>query len=285
MSQLTTVNRSQLFAAATAITAVGFLIVATPARAGPMLPLTPPCSQYVFTGNFSLRQANGYQVFFTSTGPATSGPAVAVSDNNVDKMQGGPVNGGIQGRNVDFTIHWTILPNGSKGHYTGVVGDDGFVHGDTTDELSGQRTHWDSINSPLGCSTPVAPPLAPAAKPAVGLPGEVTSLPGNGISSSGPTLEPQAPSAPTAAPPAPKPLQGPTVSAQPGLTGVTFHVTDRSGVASQCTYSSEGFTSASFSLPANGSFDLFVPAIRQFRNRTGTVTCDNGTSASTSVFF
>jgi hypothetical protein len=82
-----------------------------------------------------------------------------------------------------------------------------------------------------------------------------------------------------------KPLQGPTVSAKAGLTGVTFHVTDRSGIASQCTYASEGFTSDSFSVPANGSFDLFVPAIREFRNRTGTVTCDNNTSASTSVNF
>ncbi|WP_324966109.1 hypothetical protein [Mycobacterium sp.] len=87
---------------------------------------------------------------------------------------------------------------------------------------------------------------------------------------------------PPAAPP--KPLQGPTVSANPGLTGVTFHVTDRSGVTSQCTYSSEGYT-ASFGLPANGSFDLSVPAVREFRNRTGTITCDNGTSTNTSVFF
>jgi hypothetical protein len=85
--------------------------------------------------------------------------------------------------------------------------------------------------------------------------------------------------------PAATPKQGPTVSAQPGLAGVTFHITDRSGVASQCTYSSEGFTSDSFALPANGSFDLFIPAIREFRTRTGTVTCDNGTSAGTSVQF
>jgi hypothetical protein len=80
------------------------------------------------------------------------------------------------------------------------------------------------------------------------------------------------------------PKQGPTVSPDPGLTGVTFHITDRSGVASQCTYSSEGFES-SFGLPANGSFDLDVPAIRKFTNRTGKVTCDNGTSTDTSVFF
>jgi hypothetical protein len=85
--------------------------------------------------------------------------------------------------------------------------------------------------------------------------------------------------------PAAEPKQGPTVSANAGALGVTFHITDRSGVASQCTYSSEGFTSNSFALPANGSFDLFVPAIREFRNRTGTVTCDNGTSAGTSVQF
>jgi len=83
-------------------------------------------------------------------------------------------------------------------------------------------------------------------------------------------------------PPAPK--QGPTVSANPGLTGVTFHVTDRSGVTSQCTYSSEGYQ-AGFGLPANGSFDLFVPAIREFRSRSGSISCDNGTSTNTSVFY
>lgn len=80
------------------------------------------------------------------------------------------------------------------------------------------------------------------------------------------------------------PKLGPTVSPDPGLTGVTFHITDRSGVASQCTYSSEGFET-SFGLPANGTFDLDVPAVRLFKNRTGKVTCDNGTSTPTSVFF
>jgi hypothetical protein len=85
--------------------------------------------------------------------------------------------------------------------------------------------------------------------------------------------------------PAGQPLQNPVVASTPGVTGVTFHVTDHSGVASQCTYASEGFTSNSFSLPANGTFDLFVPAIREFRNRTGIVTCDNGTRAGTSAIF
>jgi hypothetical protein len=81
-----------------------------------------------------------------------------------------------------------------------------------------------------------------------------------------------------------QPKQGPTVSPHPGVGGVTFHITDRSGVASQCTYSSEGFESG-FGLPANGSFDLFVPAAPLLKNRTGKVTCDNGTSTDTSVFY
>lgn len=85
-------------------------------------------------------------------------------------------------------------------------------------------------------------------------------------------------------PPENKALQGPTVTTDTGLTGVTFRVTDRSGVASQCTYSSEGFDKQ-FALPANATVDVFVPAIRQFRNRTGTITCDNGTSANTTVFY
>jgi hypothetical protein len=78
--------------------------------------------------------------------------------------------------------------------------------------------------------------------------------------------------------------QGPLVSAEPGVFKVTFHVTDRSGVASQCTYSSEGYTD-SFGLPANGSFDLVVPATPKYTTRTGTITCDNGTSTNTSVFY
>jgi hypothetical protein len=94
----------------------------------------------------------------------------------------------------------------------------------------------------------------------------------------------QPPAAPAQQAPPPAPKQGPLVSGEPGLAGVTFHITDRSGVASQCTYSSEGYTD-SFGLPANGSFDLFVPAIRLFKTRTGTINCDNGTSTNTSVFY
>jgi hypothetical protein len=257
--------------AATAIAAAGFLTVSPLAQAHPMVPLGPPCSQYVFTGGFSIRQDNGWQTFFSSTGPTgLGGKYVGVYQDNVTKGTG-TVSGGIQGtNNIDFTTHST---DGNTEHYMGTIGDDGLVHnGSGIWQQNGQTVSWDSINGPLGCNTPAA---APAPPPPLKIP-ESDSL----------TVAPRAGLTPAAAPaPAAKPLQGPTVSAKPGLTGVTFHVTDRSGVASQCTYSSEGFTSDSFSLPANGSFDLFIPALREFRNRTGTITCDNGTSAPTSVFF
>src|SRR3982074_23204 len=63
-------------AAATAITAAGFLALPIPARARPMLPLGPPaCSQYAFNGAFAIRQDNGWHVAFSATGqfPSTGG--------------------------------------------------------------------------------------------------------------------------------------------------------------------------------------------------------------------
>lgn len=90
---------------------------------------------------------------------------------------------------------------------------------------------------------------------------------------------PQAPPAPAA------PKQGPTVSWSPRVGGLTARITDRSGVASQCTYDSDGYT-RSFPLPANGTFDLaIVPAIPKFANWNVTVKCDNGTVTNTQTFF
>jgi hypothetical protein len=88
--------------------------------------------------------------------------------------------------------------------------------------------------------------------------------------------------------PAPKaetPKQGPTVNWSPRVGGLTAHITDRSGVASQCTYDSDGY-SRSFPLPANGSFDLaIVPAIPKFANWNVSIKCDNGTVTNTQTFF
>jgi hypothetical protein len=86
-------------------------------------------------------------------------------------------------------------------------------------------------------------------------------------------------------PPPPAPLQGPTVSFDTVLGGLEAHITDRSGVSSQCTYATDDYN-RSFALPANSSYDLrIVPAVPQFRNWTVTITCDNGTSTTATTFF
>jgi hypothetical protein len=84
-------------------------------------------------------------------------------------------------------------------------------------------------------------------------------------------------------PPAPK--LGPTVSFKTVLGGLEAHITDRSGVSSQCTYVTDN-VNRSFALAANSSYDLrIVPAIPQFRNWTVTITCDNGTSTTATTYF
>ena len=86
------------------------------------------------------------------------------------------------------------------------------------------------------------------------------------------------------APPAP-PKQGPTVSFKVIVGGLQAHITDRSGVTSQCSYATDNYA-RSFALPANSAYDLkIVPAVPQFRNWTVTISCDNGTSTQATTYF
>ena len=162
MSQVTIVNKSQVFAAATAISAVGLLVVPVPAQAEPTFPLAPACSQYKFIGDFALNQSNGYRVEFPSQGPAASGRATATGGDGSQMF--GNVSGGIQGRNVDFTIRWD--GGGAQGHYTGFIGDDDFVHGGSTvdEKTPSSKASWDST-VPFGCADAPPPAQAPAQKP------------------------------------------------------------------------------------------------------------------------
>ena len=85
--------------------------------------------------------------------------------------------------------------------------------------------------------------------------------------------------------PPPAPLQGPTVSWEPVLGGLVAHITDRSGVSSQCTYATDDYN-RSFALAANSTYDLrIVPAVPRFRDWTVTITCDNGTSTTATTYF
>jgi hypothetical protein len=159
MSHVTIVNRSQLFATATAISAVGFLTIPTPAQAHPMLPLAPPCHQYGFTpGNFAFK-FNGSTVSFYSNPPFDVGGPVAVYPPG----DHGNVKGGMNGlNNVDFTIYWDA---GAVGDYTGAVGNDGIVRGTVVrrDSLA-QPVSWYST-TPLACIDAPPPPPPPIRLP------------------------------------------------------------------------------------------------------------------------
>jgi hypothetical protein len=85
------------------------------------------------------------------------------------------------------------------------------------------------------------------------------------------------------APPPPKP--GPSVTFNPILGGLEAHITDRSGVGSQCMYVMDD-VSRNFALAVNATFDLkIVPAIPRFTDRNVTITCDNGTKTQTTTRF
>jgi hypothetical protein len=141
-------------AAATALSAAGFLMASAPAQAYPTVPLAPACLQYGFPGDVQIRQNNGWNVTFSSTGTTASGPATAKGASGAT-MQG-TVSGSINQRHVDLAFPWD---SGQTGHYVGDVGDDGKAHG-TTGSAS-----WDTV-FPLSCITqPDAPPPQQPAGP------------------------------------------------------------------------------------------------------------------------
>jgi hypothetical protein len=160
MSHVSIVNRSQLFAAATAISTAGFLTIPTPAQAHPMLPLAPACSQYSFpNGDFPfVTQPYGHS-FVIGTHHGANAAGSVVLDGNYG---GNATSGGIfNGRNVDFTITFaagrSLFTNTDLMRFTGTVGDDGLVHGGAANAPAnpGPGLSWDSTR-PLECND--APP-------------------------------------------------------------------------------------------------------------------------------
>jgi hypothetical protein len=82
------------------------------------------------------------------------------------------------------------------------------------------------------------------------------------------------------------PAQGPTVTFNPILGGMQVEVADRSGVASQCTYTADNGFDRSFGLGASATAKLnIVPALPELRDWTVSVACDNGTRTDTTTFF
>jgi hypothetical protein len=152
----------QLFAATTAMTALGLLTAAAPARAAPAA-----CSQYAFNGQqFLISGANiGEVVVDAGTGTTFVGEASTFGDDG-RAVHGFIRDGDIQGRDINFTISW-IEPSDSTWTFKGTVSDDGLVHRGLM-HGPGFMGLWDST-SPLACNDPVV-----ATKP---LPDDVVTPP------------------------------------------------------------------------------------------------------------
>ncbi len=139
--------------------AAEFLSLPTPVRADPPRPSPSSCSQYGFDGDF-IFGPNGVGMVFNSHGTTAAGN---VSSSDFKEL-GHITSGGIQGRNVDFTIVWDkyTAVNGKEypfgippEHFSGVVGDDANVYGTYT--LDTDSGPWHS-GRPLVCLTSTAPP-------------------------------------------------------------------------------------------------------------------------------
>lgn len=93
------------------------------------------------------------------------------------------------------------------------------------------------------------------------------------------------PAAENAPPPADQAKPQPDISAEPVIGGLVVRVTDKTGVASRCHYDSE-LVDRDFDLGAKATASIrIVPAVPLFKNWTVTVTCDNGASRTTDIFF
>lgn len=242
------------------------LLSSGPAQAGPMFPLAPAaCDNWRFKGAYFQLQLNDRTTTYEiPVAGETVGPGDAM-EHRVgisEEASFGPVSGGIKGRDrIEFAINFSRGPWGGVTHtFTGHVDDEGRARGEVSVPPSGMnRWHgkvgWQSADS-LSCITPEVNPAPPPPPPP-----------------------------PRPAPPEVKPLEGPAVSWDPVLGGLVVHITDRSGVDSQCTYKADDYERGFF-LPANETYDLvIVPAIPKLGTWDVNVACDNGASTRTSIYF
>ena len=169
MSKLTILNRSQLFAAATALSAVGFLTVSPPAQAHPMLPLAPACSQYSFpNGDWPIRINGQPYVIQTHHGANAAGRVLLNG-----KYMGSVTSGGIYKNNSNslILVSFTITYNENvMESYAGNVDDDGLVH---VGRIGTGTGSWDSTR-PLECNDAPAPTQTAAARLGVNATGPTT---------------------------------------------------------------------------------------------------------------
>jgi hypothetical protein len=179
MFQAKVFKKSALFAAAIALPAGGFLTVAGPAQARPMIPLAPACANYLWPGgNFTVNAGNGTVTTMAVSQDRVVGRPVFTPVEAPGPSQatyGNPSGGIVGGTSIDFTINWDQGPGaGYASHFTGKINDDGLASGVL--HYANRDDNWSSPQK-FSCITPSAPPApapAPAARLAVVVKGPTT---------------------------------------------------------------------------------------------------------------
>lgn len=263
-------SKTSRLLAAVAAGAAGLVTTMSPplVQAYPPVPLAPACDQWKYNGILVIEDEQGGRVSVPWDGLVAGTGEVRFSSLTAPEPPPGFARGGISGSHLDFTVEFPENQewSGATFHYTGDV-DPEFGRARGTylrDGGAGAGGQWVADGIFTCAVAPKAPP-----------PIQIQERP--------PDVIADAP--PEQAPPAEQPKQGPTVSWEPIIGGLVAHITDRSGVTSQCTYTSDFYT-RSFPLAAKSTFDLkIVPAIPRFRNWDVNIACDNGTSTQTTTFF
>jgi hypothetical protein len=92
-------------------------------------------------------------VWTAAPGTRVVGEAFTLDDDDITPVRGFVGDGGIQGRNIDFTISW-IEESDTTWTFNGTVGDDGLVHRGFM-HGPGFMSLWDST-SPLADDPDIA---------------------------------------------------------------------------------------------------------------------------------
>ncbi|WP_156764684.1 hypothetical protein [Mycobacterium sp. 1081908.1] len=218
-------GRAAAYLGAAALSVVGGLASSPLTQAAPPIPLSPPCSQWQFTGSMPISQGNGQRADIPWQGTRVGGAIANVFQGN-EKVDVGDPEGGVNGNNIDFTVNWTRGP----GHYTASINNSGEVVLGVTTDSQNHRADWHT-DAKFTCAVTAAPP--PAAPP---------------------------PAAPANQPaPAPAPAAPVTNAIQlsfgpPHLGSITATISNSSALTAKCTYDSTPFnTHRDFTVNPNGS--------------------------------
>jgi hypothetical protein len=167
MSQAKVLNRSALFAVATALT--GFVVVPAPAQAVPNvpLPLAPACNKFLWPGGglFQVSAGNGSVTSMSTSNDYIVGTPVYTPASVPGPSQAtyGSGSGGIVGgKSIDITINWNTGPGaGNTWHFTGNINDDGLASG-TVHATPNRDDAWSSTQK-FSCidQAPAAPKQCP----------------------------------------------------------------------------------------------------------------------------